>query len=347
MVIYITILLLLFILGNTQNKYSESFFRLACFSLAVILGFRDNNVGADTLRYAEYYSYASYNIGHMEPGWNMLIFLCKSIGLSSYGFNFFIAIITIICIAIPLEKVFVKSNTRSLALFCLVALGFYFLMFNGMRQTTGIAICFYAFYISSQKKILWPTLLVLLASTLHTSCLLALPAVFVSRLPRLSLSTILIAFTSSMIIGLIATQNFYVTISGSYAYDVLGEGSFNSHPILYFSTIVFLSNAFFLFLFLKTPKVLHDNYWFKLYFVALIIQGILFRLTYGQRIVYFYSFSAVVLFPILITEFKRKKEIGLACYLYALVFFLRFLLQETPGAPGSLIPYTMTFKPFI
>jgi transmembrane protein EpsG len=317
-----------------------------CLVLAFILGFRDNSVGADTLTYANYYNYASYNFGHMEVGWNLLIYLFRSIGLSSYGFNFIIALITFVCIAIPLENIFPRSKDRFLGLFFLVALGFYFLMFNGMRQLTGIAICFYAFFLVNEGKSIKALVLIVLSATLHTSCLLALPAIFIKRMPRLKLSMVLLLLLFSMIIGLIANKDFYATIAGSYAYDVLGEDSFNNNPILYFSTMVLLSNAFLVYVLIKTPKLFHNNYWLKLYLVAMIIQSILFRLTYGQRIVYIYSISSIVLFPLLITEFRNKKMITIACYLLSIAFFLRFILQEIPGQYGALIPYTITIKPF-
>lgn len=348
MLVYIVLLLSLFFLANTRIpiRRTQKLYRLVCFILALLLGFRSNNVGVDTLTYAEYYRYASYNIGHMEVGWNTLIFLCKQIGLSSHGFNFIIAVITFISIAIPLEKVFTNDRNWFLGLFFLVGIGFYFLMFNGMRQTTAIGLCFYAFYIAIERKIIKASIIVLLASTIHISCLVALPALFIDYTPKLRLLNVVVALTISMLIGLFATKDFFIAIAGSYSYDIIQEGSFNQSPILYFCTMVLLSNAFFLFIMLKTPKSFHDNYWLKLYFIALVIQGMLFQLTYGQRIVYYYSISAVILFPLLVSKFKNQKTVSLACYLFAFAFFLRFILQEVPGAPGSLVPYSMTFKPF-
>lgn len=345
MYIYIFLYLILAFCGYIKSPKNNFAYYFICICLAFILGFRDIHVGVDTREYNIYYSYASYNIGHMEPGWNTLIYLSKLIGLSSYGFNFVVALLTILLIAITINH-YTKGRYRYLGLFFLVSMGFYLIMFNGMRQTLGIAICFYAFSLIDKGKTLTPLLTIMLACTIHLSCFVTIAALFAKRIPELKLSFVVYSLIIAMTIGLMAGEDFFAFISGSYSYDVLNEGSFNQHPLLYFSTIVLLSNLFFVFLLVNTPKEMHKSGWFKLYFIAMIIQSLLFQLTYGQRIVYFYSISSLILFPLIIYQSKKHKLVSLACYLLATAFFLRFILQEVPGADGSLIPYAMNFEPF-
>ncbi|CCY09451.1 EpsG family protein [Porphyromonas somerae] len=345
MYIYILLYLVLAFFGYIKSPKSNFAYYFISICLAFILGFRAIHVGVDTRAYNTYYGYASYNVGHMEPGWNTFIYLSKLIGLSSYGFNFLVALITILLIAITINH-YAKGNYRYLGLFFLVSMGFYLIMFNGMRQTLGIAICFYAFSLIDKGKKIVPVLIIILACTIHSSCVVTLAALFVKRMRDLELSFVVHSLIIAMTIGLIASEDFFAFIAGSYSYDVLKEGSFNQNPILYFCTMVLLSNLFFIFIFVNTPKFLHNNLWFKLYFVSMIIQSLLFQLTYGQRIVYFYSISSLILFPLIVYHSKKRKLVSLACYLLATAFFLRFILQEVPGADGSLLPYVLNFEPF-
>lgn len=273
----------------------------------------------------------------MEVGWNLLSRLCKYFGLSAYMFNLIIASLTlsIIGYVIRLQK---SPKIRGLAIFLLYSLGFYFLMFNGMRQLFAGAVVFLAFYLLAENKN-WKIVLlvILLASFFHTSALIAIPIVFLPKM-RLNFYWVLLLLGLSFAIGIVANEAFFMFFARNYAHDVSTYGFRDSFA--YALTVGIFTNVLFLWTFHFSGTNLKQNIWMKLFFLSVIIMNLLINLVIGPRIVYYFSIAQIIAISLFIAE-KRTSTNLVICHIYALLTFTRFMIGEYNSQEGSMIPYQM------
>lgn len=335
MVIYITIYFILLIGSFTGLKPKT--LGLYLFFLIVLLGLRSSEIGADTARYIEYYGYVDKSTGHMEEGWNLLSRLCKYFGLSAYMFNLIIASLTLSIIGYVIRQQEQKTII-GLSMFLLYSLGFYFLMFNGMRQLFAGAIVFLAFYLLEKKKN-WKIILlvILFASIFHTSALITIPVIFLPKM-RLEFNRILLLLGLSFVIGIVANDTFFIFLARSYAHDVYTYGFRDSFA--YALTVGAFTNVLFLWIFHFSSTDLKQNIWMKLFFLSIVVMNLLINLVIGPRIVYFFSIAQIIAISLFIAEARENTNLVI-CHIYALLTFIRFMIGEYNSQEGSLIPYQM------
>lgn len=339
---YLVLLLILF--GLSFHRRRLLLFIVMLLTLAFFLGFRGKTVGADTARYVEYYNYMKNGIGHMEIGWNVLLLSIKSLGVSAYAFHFLIALFTLGLIGFVLTR-FHDRQINMLGLFFTYSLGFYLLMFNGMRQLFAGAIVLFAFYFLSVERNKLFVLLVVVASFFHLSSIVALAAFFL-RWIRLTSFVIIISLIVTMLIGLTASDGFFVSLAGKYAHDIESYGYRDS--IAYTILVGGLSNLFFLYLVNQVVKEdidFLDSIWMKLYFLSVVVMNLTINIVIGPRIVYVFSICQVVVFSLLTRRFTNPQARALL-YLFGIVTFFRFIIPEISRTEESLIPYYFTFQLF-
>jgi len=335
MIIYIAIYFILLIGSFTGLKPQT--LGLYLFFLIILLGLRSSEIGADTERYIDYYNYVDLGVGHMEIGWNVLSILCKKIGLSAYLFNLLIALLTLLFFGYGIRRQESKRVYGN-ALFLLYSLGFYFLMFNGMRQLFAGSIVFLAFQMLFEKHRKWKALLlILVASLFHTSALITLPVLI---LPNVKLTTqkVIIALVISFIIGLFLNESMLALIAGKYAHDVTTFGMRDSFA--YALTVGLFTNALFIWMFSLSNDIFKNNLWVKVFFLSIIVMNLLINLVIGPRIVYFFSVAQIIAISLFLAEAKSNIYMVI-CHVYALLTFIRFMIGEYYSKEGSLIPYQM------
>ena len=154
------------------------------FFIITFLGCVHYNYGNDYIEYHKIYNTivsTKFDWGYLisgyiykEPGWAVLCYLFKHIG----GFFMMVAVLNIIQNAIVYKVI--KNNVSKywwpLAVFVyLFSTSFYLLNFSMMRQ--GLAICLFlgAWEAIKNKRFFLTLLMLLIASTIHTSALILLP----------------------------------------------------------------------------------------------------------------------------------------------------------------------------
>lgn len=335
---YLLIILLIISIRGVNNVATL----IVMFAMAVVLGFRSDNVGADTLPYIGYYEYVtSLTEGHMEKGWNVMCVVGNKLGFSPYGFNFIIALLTLT----PYYLVAISFKDRKLSgyiLFLLYSLGFYLLMFNGMRQFMAMSLVLCGYKCLEKNKIHYFFILVFLATAIHVSSLLAIALLPMLKI-KFNTTRVLIVFLLTFIAGIFLGKTFFMSVAGKYAHDVESFGLRNS--MTYTFVVGLLTNLFTLFLYIKTPS-LQNNFWIKCNVVSVIVLNLLSNLVIGPRIVYIFSITSVFALS-LYMKYSNKTNINLI-YLYAIVTFSRFIVPEilAYGNVGSLVPYSITFQLF-
>lgn len=312
--------------------------------MSFILGFRSESIGTDTYGYIDYYNSLSLDIysGYMEKGWNLIAVICKFFNLSAYGFHFIIALLTFLPICL-MSLEFNDNRINGYVLFFLFTLGYYFHMFNIMRQLLAMSIVLLGYAKLVQGKKILFLFLVAIASFVHIASFFAFFMVLFDRI-NFSTKAVVYILLVSFVVGIVASESFFLFFAGKYAHDI---DDFGFRSSLSFLLIVgLLTNLFTLWLYKMVPE-LSDNAWVKFNILSVVIFNLLSNLVLGARLVYFFSICSIFAYSLYAVNANRK-IVTFVIYLFASITFARYLVPEmvSYGMDGSLVPYTMNFQLF-
>lgn len=314
------------------------------FVLSLVLGFRSDEVGTDTIGYVDYYNSLSLDIfsGYMEKGWNAIAVVCKFFNLSAYGFHFVISMLTLSLISIVCLKIN-DERISGLVFFLFFSLGFYFHMFNIMRQLLAMSIVLLGYMQLTQGKKVVFFIYVGIACFIHLASIFAL-LMLISNRYTFTVRKVLFLLLVSFVIGIVASESFFIFFAGKYAHDVDDFG-FRVGPG-FILIVGALTNLFTLWLYKMVPQ-LSDNTWVKYNIFSVVIFNLLSNLVMGARLVYFFSVCSIIAYSLYAVNSKTKL-VPFIIYLFAGVTFVRYLVPEIVnyGAEGSLVPYAMKFEIF-
>lgn len=221
-----------------------------------------------------------------------------------------------------------------------------------MRQFLAMCICLISFDLALNKKnVVWAVLLVLLASTFHTSALLCIPICFAGFLKDIRLSNrgIVVASIFAAIVVIL-----FIRVLGDYLYGFVEGSVFSTYGERFeeegggaqigISTFI---NYFFLFLILFYQKRQdYANRRFVLFFVLyFLIQPFnSFAPLIGRIGLYFY-----LLFPVCFSNAVAKIKVQYARF-FILSLFIAFQLYTcysfvtSPGWGNSFLEYRTIFS---
>lgn len=189
-------------IGPVYSKPNKLFVFLALLSLILVSGLR-SNIG-DTFFYMYSYTIGDFSWSGInfkgEFGFYIYQLLLKNLSSDPQILIFVTALITNVLIVIALYK---YANLFEIAMFLYITSGVYLVTMNGIRQMLAASIVLIATkYIlnGNWKKYI---LIVLIASTIHTSALFLLPVYFIVRRKPWSWST-----SSILIISVLVTIVF-------------------------------------------------------------------------------------------------------------------------------------------
>lgn len=342
MEIYIVLYLVTFFFS--LKGIGKSGFLFMILIMALILGFRDDQIGEDTHTYVDYYNSFRLNIisGYMEKGWNLIAAICKIFQLSAFGFNFVVAILTLI----PYYKIAIRYNDKRMngyVLFFLYSLGFYLLMFNGMRQFLAMSFLLIGFDKLQNGHRLQFIVITVLASFIHLISLCVIPLFFISSIHFTTIRVFLF-FLLTYIIGLAAGEALAYTFAGKFAHHI--EESGIRSDMLFSLTVGLLTNLLFIWLYI-TNKCLKNNGWVRLSLVSVVVLNLMSNLVIGSRLVYIFSICTIFALSLYL-RYTKKIVVRFVIYLYALITFARYMFPEILryGTDGGLIPYSMNLQLF-
>lgn len=298
----------------------------------LILGLRGERIGTDTSTYNSYFNYLESGLGYMEPAWNLLTIALKGLGISATFFNLIIAFISLYLICYVVWK---DSKNPIASLFFLYSLGFYFFMFNGMRQAFAMSIVLLAmhFYCKGKKKI--SIGIIILASLFHTSAFIAL-LIFIVPLIRISSRWVYFILLLTALIGISIPIYSLENIAGKYSNLVTEMGVRDN----LFSMLIYLfsMNVFFIYIWIHSRNNKSYDKWLYIYLISMVLFNIFIQSNLALRIVFYLSISAVIFLPDL---FKSNSSMKIVIILYVFLNFAHYMIPEYSnwGKPGSLVPY--------
>lgn len=270
--------------------------------------------------------------GHMEVGW---LLLAKTISLFTHNLQVYLVIISILQF-LPIAYVIRKySSNVVLSYFVFASLGFFVHYFSGIRQMLAVSIILLAFDQLYQKRYLWYTAIVLIASTIHSSAILFLIVWPLSKI-RLSFLTAIISIAI-----MVAIMPLYQAILSDVLelfFESRYEGYLNAEGS---ATTMFLVYALFLLLsFLQkedTPKI-------RLLRVLLLVGvagqslGVLGNSAI-TRIGYYFNIFLILLLPEIVMAFKRKNELDIIIAGAVILLCAFFVLTTNSENSSGVIPY--------
>lgn len=191
MTIYICLLLLVIISAlfakstRGKNRYVIFIFTI----LFMIYAFRDYCVGRDLEGYllvyeqSNAYQFFDNSWVYMEPGYVFLMKLCNTIGLSFRAFLYLIYALFCIILSTLIRK---YSRDYLVSIIIFICFPFFVFSLSGIRQTVATGLCALAFIIGQKnniKSFILFIIITLLATSMHKSAIVFIPAYFISRIP--------------------------------------------------------------------------------------------------------------------------------------------------------------------
>jgi len=326
--IYFIFLSYLLLLSSIPNRNQGILLTLFAIVLIFLSGFRAIDVGTDTIHYKTYFDrIASGENLSVEIGWITLNKIIQLFDGSYQLLVFLVSLLTIIPIYFTLKK---HSVNPLFSLFLYFTLYFYFYSFNISRQTLAISFVLLAFtYLLNKKKVVY-ILLILLASTFHTSALITLPLLFVHKIPDIKIiyvvSIVIAAFIGLLSTNLIFSQISHTAYSGYVDKIELKNVAGNASYLL-------ILNTFFIFILLITKK---RELFFKIFFIYVVLSNLIIRIPFSNRLLLYFAIIQILYLPQLIynSEEKNKPILISIIILYAYIIFMTSLKS------GDIFPYS-------
>lgn len=331
--------LFLFLLWGSVAKASKGWTIVILFLFSILIGFRDGEVGTDTMAYASLYEDIGMNgyTGYPEPLFGYLNFWCYKLGLDFSVFQWGLALGMMFLIG---KVVFDHSPNYGYSVFVLYALYFIFYTMNITRQMFAVSILFYG-YAQLYKGYKWRFLIsVVLATLCHFISIVSLIILFVDKIKLKSVFWVLISVLFSCVVGLVVSDSFFITIAGDYAgylVNSFSSGFRDENRILLSMLLAIGWSGLFTFIYIYIDRNLRNNFWFKIYYIAVIINNLTLRMELGLRVVLLFSIVEILVFPMFLLQNRMKQRflpIVLVNMALAIFFFI-FLWNNSAG----ILPY--------
>ncbi len=323
LLIYILFLLFCVLLTQSRVKHKEYALMLACFVLAIGIGWRDLK-WPDTSGYQIFFtnytndlahwSFSDKPMGYSEKGFYFLGVLFKTF---SSNYKLYFAFIG------GLSMIFLYKDLRKYSIFPLVGLCAYLARFfmgrNLVQIRAGLAYLIIIWGVKYiQEKSFWKyLLLVWIASLLHTSAWIALPLYFISNWIHINKSVVLwglgIAFVlgaffqgpiSSFVIDNASDLNVTTYTQGGYISEAKGL----ANPMIYFQCFLLLSYTFLesrIAPLTKYYRVIRDGYFYSTF---ILITFCSFTALSGRTSTMFATLEFAII-PSLIFLFNKRNRI--------------------------------------
>lgn len=174
----------------TTLKYRKWICFILILPLFILVAFRDNTVGIDTIVYYEAFnSIGSYSSifqaingpSHMEPGYTILTYAMYKWGFSYYGLQFFEAVIIYYSFG---RLIYKYSPNMSMSCFLFFALQRVFSTMNQTRMWLAAALLFFAIHFIKERKFFSFLAVIILASLFHQSAFVFFITYLIVLLPE-------------------------------------------------------------------------------------------------------------------------------------------------------------------
>lgn len=329
--IFIWVLLLSFSFLKRTNK---PLLWACAIILSLLAGMRGLTMGRDTELYFDIFNIIADGVWptYLEPSWILLNKLISSIGLE---YNWFLWLVSILTLYPVIRMALKESSNPHLSLFIYYSMYAYLNSYNGMRQFLAISIVLWAFCLLYRGKITKFIAVVLLASTVHYSSLVALLALLFRKV-KLNDWLVWLCVVGSWLAGqTIVNDAMLAPFVGKYVcyLDELRDN------IIIATILSALMSGLFIIIYYTSINEFRNNYWLKLFFISIVLSNLTIEMVQGARIIIFFTITQLIMYPLYFSY--KKKEAGFMMFfiiVYMFVLFMKILLLGNHGE-YSVFPY--------
>lgn len=341
MFFWIAILIILFILSQVW-RYNPYVFWSSVIVLILLAGFRDLTMGVDTRSYKQGMEYVSLGITpYSEFGWNQINWFIIKHGKDFHMLTLLVSILTIV----PVALVFLRSSPNpQLSLFIYYGMFAYLNSFNGMRQFLAISMILVAYMFYKYGKWWWTLLFIFLAYQFHHSAWYSL---IVFALPYFKLNKDLWVYgflIFTLFLGSLLGGTFFKAISSGYGAYVDSSNFGYRESFGWAFILSFLMNALFVYMYYKTDEEDRNSVFFKIFFIAILVNNITYRLVLGSRIILYFTIIQTLLYPYYFNHRYQYTKWLIVAYLT--ILFIK-ILNGSGGFVGGVWPYKSVISHYI
>lgn len=325
-----------------RRKYEKRYLLLCGLIIFLFLALRNKSIGSsDTYNYYNMMQRAIfadewkqyYNPDGVEIGFQFFVFILSRFFKSPQMIIVISAIIYVIGI---LYTIYNNSDDLALSVTMYITLGLMQFQMQGMRQSIAMSICLFAYEFAKRRKIIYFSLLVLLAMQFHQTAIVFITVYFIfwlkykwNYLCAFVIASGLFFYFSNYIIGFaneLFDKNYYTSVD---------SGGFIATAI-YFLIIVFA--------FVFNMK-LHTNRFHMAILYITMMGCICFMMRYigtlaAERISFYFVFGQLILLPNTIVCLKPKERQVIKIAVYVLMFLL--FAYRLRGS--DFLPYTFYWQ---
>ncbi|MGO2134766.1 MAG: EpsG family protein [Marinobacter sp.] len=333
MVLIVGVSLIVLMGALVPRKEQAPFLFFSFFFLLFLSAFRALTVGTDTVHYEHYFleiaSGTEWLRHAIEPGW---VFINELVIQLGGDFRDVLVLATLLTVAPVFYVASRYSKNPMFTIFLYCTLYFYWYSFNITRQSIAVGFVLVGVMFFVHGRSLAFSLFVLLASMFHYSALFSLIFLFAKKVPNKRFHLVLLVFVS-MLLGLIGVD-LIISLIGQTGYKnyIYSYGSGNVSGNLYYLLIL---NSFFVFVVFFVKSVSVEV---KLFFVFVLVQNLLVRIPFGDRLVLYFSMIQVVFFPYFLGNIRSKDAYLKIVVSFVVVVYAFVILYQKLGA-GQILPY--------
>lgn len=321
---------------NVWYYLKLSFF--AALPLILIAAIR-YDVGQDYL-----YTYVPYflrvksgTVSHqLEP----LYHLMNVIVIRLHGnYPWVFAICAIIFMTLVYYRVFTDSPYPLISIFLLVAMTYYFIFLNAMRQMVACSILMLSYPYARERKFLKFTSIVVIASLFHSSCVVFLFAYWLVNLkirPKWILAVTVCVFLFGQFFGNIINNLVRYT-----AYSIYQGSRFDTEKqgwiVLLMNLAVFLLASVY---YTKDKKYVQ---YYNLQVIALWIAALTGKVVLISRIRWMFGLPGIILVPMILQNIKKRDRLLIGTIIVVLYFvYASYTIGVKNG--NNVLPYQTIFS---
>lgn len=311
----------------------------------LLSAFRAYTVGSDTGgTYMKIYEYVlSGDIGAVRD--SGYAFVNKVALLFSDNYTSVLFLSSLLICGLCYKRIFSESKYPALSVLLFFATNVYFISMNMVRQSIGISIFIFALPYIQKRKLIKSAILILLATTMHSSCVLYFFVYFIINIkikPKYILGFTGIIFIlgnliSSTIISILLKLQFFRTYFAWYLNSNYQSGEINKVSLI-------ISIGILIFLICINKKAKNDKKYTTSLNLTIISTSILLLSAFiplAQRTSWLFSFPLFIYLPNMFDYIDSDKRIikyiiilGYLAYMTYTIFILGY---------HGVVPYSSVF----
>lgn len=307
--------------------------------------------GTDSLQYYTLYQYGSYlweRENSIERGYSFLMDACHALHLSTYGFFFVIAFLTIGIFMITLNTVKDSINIYASCFYFITC--FYFNMFNISRQTLAVSFVVFGLVLLSKDKVIPSIICFAAGSLMHISAVIAFLGIALYYLLKKCNNKVVICVTLLVALVFIFNRRLLADLAGMLFHTVYYSGYFDTETVTTRRIIskMVINSPLILLLLLNLKRERNAR------FLSLVALVGIFLTTMGDatgRIGLNFSAAGIVAYGFALQKdvafnagrsLIRKEPLTVLFLLYCSAIFM---INTVISHYGEVVPYTPFFPP--